>query len=66
MDGKQNEKRFSHHLGLSVAKTGICAFEDINWSNFRIPEENLNPCGDHKGGFRQEENGRSVGKSSSN
>ena len=30
MDGKQNEKRFSDHLGLSVAKTGICAFEDIN------------------------------------
>lgn len=66
MEGKQNEKRLLDQSGLSAAKTGICAFEDTNWSNFCIPGENLNPCGDHKGGCRQGENRRWVGKSSSN
>ena len=67
MDWKQNEKRdFSDYPGLSVAKTGKCAFEDINWTNFYIPAEHLNPCVDHKAGFGQKENDGLVGKSMSN
>lgn len=66
MENRMRRDLFSDHPGPSVAKIGICAFEDTNWSHFCIPGGNLNPCGNHKGGFRQDENGRWVGKSSSN